>query len=401
MATRADRKGRPLALMRLQRSAEMRKRYIAQIPRWRHPLVGYLFTLPFVGLAISLALLEKNHIYDFYFSGAPFFLAIVLVALFWGTGPALFSVLLSTLTLDYFYLPPFGRFTITSWPGMLQILPFFLAGIIIAIISGQRETARRNALFAEQTLHDHAAELEQANTELEQIDQMKDQFLSMASHELKTPITTIRGQAQIMLRRLSKQKEMTRDLSDVRTALEKINEQTDRLNALVDDLLDLSSIRAGKIPLRFSRFDLREVCRAVVEDQRLLGDRTIDLEVQDTPLMLKADSDRLSQVVTNLVNNAVKYSPNETTVQVRVYQRDKTTMIEVHDAGRGIPKEEQKRIFETFYRSPDEHTAKQSGWGLGLAICKDIVERHGGCIWCESRPGEGSTFFVELPLKAK
>jgi len=220
----------------------------------------------------------------------------------------------------------------------------------------------------------------------------------MASHELKTPITTIRGQAQVMLRRLSKQKELPGEFSDVRTALERIDEQTYRLTALVDDLLDLSSMRSGKIELRSSPCDVREICSGVVEDQRLLSGRTIELVVPPAPVMLNADCERLGQVVTNLVSNAIKYSPDESPVQVSVHQRDKVVVIEVHDSGQGIPKEEQKHIFETFYRSPDAQTARKSGWGLGLAICKDIVERHGGCIWCESRVGEGSTFFVELPV---
>jgi signal transduction histidine kinase len=398
-AKRFHRDGRPVVLVSLQQRTEMRKRYIAQMPKWRYPLVGCVFSVPVVGLAISLVLLEEKLIHDFYFPGAPLFLAIVLVALMWGTGPALFSVLLSTLALEYFYLPPLVQFNLSNWPGVLQILPFFLAGIVIAIISGQREVARRRALFAEQGLQEHASELERTNQELEQANQLKDQFLSMASHELKTPITAIRGQAQIMLRRLSKQKELPGEFSDVRTALEKIDEQTYRLTALVDDLLDLSSIRSGKIELRFSRCDVRDICSSVVEDQRLLSGRSIELEVPPAPVMLDVDSDRLGQVVTNLVANAIKYSPDESPVRVSVGQRDEVALIEVHDRGQGIPKDQQKRIFETFYRSPDAEAARKSGWGLGLAICKDIVERHRGCIWCESQVGEGSKFFVELPLK--
>ena len=398
-AKRFHRDGRSLMLVSLQQRTEMRKRYIAQMPKWRYPLVGCVFSVPVVGLAISLVLLEEKLIHDFYFPGAPLFLAIVLVALMWGTGPALFSVFLSTLALEYFYLPPLVQFNLGNWPGVLQILPFFLAGIVIAIISGQREVARRRALFAEQGLQEHANELERTNQELEQANRLKDQFLSMASHELKTPITAIRGQAQIMLRRLSKQKELPGEFSDVRTALEKIDEQTYRLTALVDDLLDLSSIRSGKIELRFSRCDVRDICSSVVEDQRLLSGRSIELEVPPAPVMLDVDSDRLSQVVTNLVANAIKYSPDESPVRVSVGQRDGVALIEVHDRGQGIPKDQQKRIFETFYRSPDAEAARKSGWGLGLAICKDIVERHEGCIWCESQVGEGSTFFVELPLK--
>jgi signal transduction histidine kinase len=321
----------------------------------------------------------------------------VLVAFIWGVGPALLSVILSTLVLDYFFIPPGEQLSLRSWDTGVQILPFFLIGIIVAIISGQREAARRRALFAELALKEYADELEEINQELKEVNQMKDKFISMASHELKTPITTIRGQAQITLRRLSRQKELPKELADVPHALEQIDEQTLRLNALVDDLLDLSSIRAGKMQLRLSRFDLREVCQSAVEEQRLLSGRDIELEQPETPVMLNADSERLSQVVTNLVSNAIKYSLETSPIKVSLQMQEKTTQLAVQDYGQGISKEQQTLIFETFYRSPDAQTSKKSGWGLGLAICKDIIERHGGRIWCESSVGEGSTFIVELP----
>ncbi len=118
-----------------------------------------------------------------------------------------------------------------------------------------------------------------------------------------------------------------------------------------------------------------------------------------SPVFVEVDSDRLSQVVTNLVSNALKYSSPESPVRVALCARDTTALIKVHDSGQGIAQKELEHIFDTFYRAPDAQTSKQSGWGLGLAICKDIVERHNGRIWCESQVGDGSTFFVELPLK--
>jgi len=325
--------------------------------------------------------------------------AVLLVALIWGVAPALFAVLLSALALDYFYIPPGGQFSLNSWPGVLQILPFVIAGFIIALISGQRESARLRALFAEQEAQAQAEELIKANQQLEQANQLKDHFLSMASHELKTPITTIRGQAQVTLRRLAKQSELSLEQATIRTALEKIDEQTYRLNALVDDLLDLSIIQAGKIELRQGDCDLADMCRGVIEDQRLLTGRIIELEVPSTPVKLQADCERLSQVVVNLVGNAIKYSPQDRPVQVRVSQDGTVALIQVSDAGVGIPKDQQGRIFEAFYRASNARKSSSDGFGLGLAICKDIVERHGGRIWCESSTGKGSTFFVELPLR--
>ena len=391
-------KEQPVGLMRLLQRAEMCRQYIAHIPGWRKPVIGYVLTFPTVALATVLVMLMKYYWPRFYFPGATMLLAIVLVALLWGIGPALLSVILCTLSLDYFYISPEYQIGFPRWNGLIQILPFFLIGILIAIISGQREAARRRALFAEHALKEHADNLEQANQELIEVNEMKDQFISMASHELKTPITTIRGQAQLMLRRLTKQKELSQEFADVRTALEKIDEQTYRLSALVDDLLDLGSIRAGKIELRPGRCDLCEICRGVVDEQCVLTGRVIEVELPETPVMLEADSERLSQVGTNLVSNAIKYSPDGSPVKVSVVRQENTARLAVQDFGQGMEKEQLKHIFEPFYRAPEAQSSKKSGWGLGLVICKDIVERHGGRIWCESHEGEGSTFYVELPL---
>jgi signal transduction histidine kinase len=397
--TSTKHKGQRLGLVRLRQQAELRKRYVAQIPRWRHPLVGYFASIPAVGLALIAVLLTKYMLPNFYFPGVTMFLAVVFIALIWGVGPALFTVLLSAIALDYFYVPPHGVFTLVNWPGLFELAPFLISGIIIAAITGQREAARLRALSAEQEAQEQAKELAQANLELQEANQLKDQFLSMASHELKTPITSISGQAQIVLRRLSKKKELPEELVGVRTALEKINEQTHRLNTLVDDLLSLSSIRSGKLSLRVSTCNLGELCRSVVEEQRTISERTIDIVLPASPVFVEVDSDRISQVMTNLVSNALKYSSPESPVSVTVCAQDTTALIKVHDSGQGIAQKELEHIFDTFYRAPDAQTSKQSGWGLGLAICKDIVERHNGRIWCESQIGDGSTFFVELPLK--
>ena len=228
--------------------------------------------------------------------------------------------------------------------------------------------------------------------------QLQEHFLVMASHELKTPMTTILGQVQLMLRRLSRMPELSYELATMRSALESVNGQTRRLNALVDDLLDLYHVRAGQVQLRLETCNLIDICREVVEVQRLLTGRTIELEAPPIPVMLQADSGRLEQVVINLVSNALKYSPENSPVKVLVDQHRDIGVIEVCDQGIGIPKDEQSHIFEPFYRGSDVQTTVKSGLGLGLTICKDIIERHSGRIWCRSRLGKGSTFIIELPL---
>jgi signal transduction histidine kinase len=271
--------------------------------------------------------------------------------------------------------------------------------LIVAIITAQREQARLNSLAAEWELQTYASHLEEVNRKLEDANRVKDRFMSIASHELKTPITTIRGQAQLTLRRLAKQKELSPELSEIQTSLEKINEQTSRLTSLIDDLLDMSSIRAGKIELRKKKFDLRTLTQGVVDDLRLMTGRPISLQLPETPVNVNVDADRFSQVIVNLVNNAVKYSPDSKPVEVSISQQEKTALLQVRDRGKGIAKDQQDRIFDTFYRTPDAESSSKRGLGLGLSISKEIVERHGGRIWVESTSGKGSTFFVEVPLR--
>ncbi|MBE3561310.1 MAG: HAMP domain-containing histidine kinase, partial [Ktedonobacteraceae bacterium] len=304
------------------------------------------------------------------------------------------AVLLSTVALDYFFLPPFQS-AFVAWKNTPQILPFFLVAVVIAIITAQREAARQRAFYAEQDLQAYAEELEEANQKLEQASRMKDNFLSRASHELKTPLTVIRGQAQLALRRLPRAALPDQEL--IRTALERIEAQTHRLHGLIDDLLDISLLNSGKLRLRPQACNLGELCRDVVENHHLLTERDIRLELPPTPLMIQADSERMTQVLVNLVNNAVKYSPPESSVFVRVTQEADKVLISVHNEGPPIPQEQQANIFMPFYRTSDAQSSAQKGWGLGLAISKEIVEQHGGQIRVESGTDKGTTFFVSLP----
>ena len=152
---------------------ELRRLYVAQMPRWRRPLLGYLASVPIVGLGLAAVLLMKYLLPgNFYFLDTPMMLSVLLVALFWGVRPALFAVLLSAVALDYFSIPPVLQFSLTNWEGILQVLPFVVAGLVIAIITGQRESARMRALIAEEEANERADELAAANQELEMADRL-------------------------------------------------------------------------------------------------------------------------------------------------------------------------------------------------------------------------------------
>jgi signal transduction histidine kinase len=279
---------------------------------------------------------------------------------------------------------------------MSRILTLLLSGFILTIFHSRRKRVR--GLSNEIQPRIHAIEPVQEEQELKQATQLEDQFIEIASHELKTPMTTISGHTQLLLRRLSRIQELSSEMAVIRTSLESIDGQTRRLNALVNELLELSCIRAGKIDMHAEKCNLRDICCQVVEQQHNLTDRRITLNAPTVSILLEADCARLSQVMFNLVDNAVKYSSPESQVEVYLSQDEEVARMEVRDSGSGIAEDEQQHLFEPFYRGTHMQTTPLSGMGLGLTICKEIVDRHGGRIWCEPRENSGSSFFVELPV---
>jgi signal transduction histidine kinase len=353
---------------------------------WRSHWIGYPVSILLVGIATLLSYFLKSFASAPYFLGQPFVFAIIAIALFWGLYPVIFTIILEYLAVDIFLVSPSRMFIIEGWGDMVTYGPFVLAQLVIALLTIQGELRRRHLLQAKKKIETEAQELERAN-------RFKSLFLSIASHELKTPITAIRAQAQLALRRAAKLQPTAPERLPWSTYMEKIEAETHRLQTLVNDLLDLGSIDSGKMPLQFAECDLGKLCRDVVEEQEALSERRIDLEIPPNPILLQADHGRLTQVIINLVTNAVKYSPQNMPVQVTAEVSHTHAIVQVHNDGSVIPQEQQEHIFEPFYRLP----SNEEGSGLGLAISKEIVERHGGHIWVESSEEKGTTFFVKLP----
>jgi signal transduction histidine kinase len=181
-----------------------------------------------------------------------------------------------------------------------------------------------------------------------------------------------------------------------------------RMENLIRDLLDVSLIQEGELPLRKERFDLGELCAAAIGEQRLVTQRVIRFSAHDgahdgahgdPPMPVYADRERIYQVISNLLSNALKYSPATQSVTVRVRATELECIVVVQDHGPGVPAEAQEHIFDRFYRVPGMQVQSGSGVGLGLGlhISKDIVSRHGGRLWVESKLGHGSTFSMALP----
>ncbi|TAK36825.1 MAG: DUF4118 domain-containing protein [Chloroflexota bacterium] len=229
---------------------------------------------------------------------------------------------------------------------------------------------------------------------LRQLDELKSALLSAVSHDLKTPLASIKASVTSLL-----QPDMEWDASTQREFLEEINEETDRLTRLVSNILDMSRIDAGVLDPQRDWYDLGEVVETVLDRlSNLTRQHRIRVEIEDGLPFAPFDYVQIDQVLTNLLENAVKYSPSRSEILIRVGVGERTLTVSVQDQGSGIPEADVTRIFDKFYRVAKHRSRLISGTGMGLAICRGIVEAHGGRIWVENLPGAGACFSFTLPL---
>jgi signal transduction histidine kinase len=222
---------------------------------------------------------------------------------------------------------------------------------------------------------------------------MKSTFISVISHELKTPVALIKGYAGTLNR-----EDAEWDQETVRESLAVIEEETDRLTELIDNLLDVSRMQAGAFTLEIGFVDLHLLAEKTVEKFRTQTSRhTFVLDFPPDLPTVPGDEGRLRQVLDNLLSNAIKYSPDGGQIRVSGRADNRQIYIAVTDEGIGIPEDEQENIFDRFYRLRSGVSERTKGAGLGLFLIKAIVEAHGGWVWVESQPGQGSTFVFTLP----
>jgi signal transduction histidine kinase len=235
-------------------------------------------------------------------------------------------------------------------------------------------------------------ELARLYTEAKKAIQVRDDFLSIASHELKTPLTPLALRLAALERQLERGERVDPAL------LRRSRRQLVRMTSLINDLLDASRIEAGRLALhpRPVRLDSLVTHALAALSQESARGRVVTECAEG--LMVRGDPDRLEQVVVNLLENALKYSPGGGRVHVQLIQRGELALLSVRDEGIGIPRDEQQHLFDRYFRARNVSTHSYGGLGLGLYISRDIVEHHGGRIWVESEVGQGSTFYVALPL---
>lgn len=233
-------------------------------------------------------------------------------------------------------------------------------------------------------------------TQRRQIESEKDQFLSIVSHELKTPLTTIKGLNDLARRRLIRGAEP----GEVIQKLDVIAQQVRRMEGLIGDLLDIRRLETGVLPLVFAPLDLTITAREAGERAQAMTERHTIIVVADAPrtVFVRADRDRLDQVLDNMLSNAIKYSPEGGTIRLELCCDEEHALLRIRDQGIGIPAAGRERLFERFYRGSNVVASEYGGLGIGLALSRELVLKHGGSLVLEATSEKGSTFLLRLPL---
>jgi signal transduction histidine kinase len=378
----------------------------SHLPRWQRPLVGYVIGIFLVVAALTLNLIGQLGSIHRAMPGMGLYLyfATLIIAIFWGLGPSILVLFASFLAVDYFYIQPTAEaLHYDTLEDLTNIVAFISAGLLIAIVGHRREAARIRAQINESVAQQSQQQLEN--------------FIGIVCHELKTPITGASGFVQLAKRKLrryetvqqpqgisERQTELVTEVQDMlEHAIKDLNVQT----RLIDDLLDASRFHNQRIRVDKQPCLLAHIVREAVERERsVVPTRIMHLELptNEEDSRVLADPDRIAQVLTNYLTNALKYSPADRPVHVTLRLDDQVAWVLVRDEGPGLPEEEHERIWGRFYRASGVEVQSNAGMssislGVGLYICSTIIELHQGRVGVWSQPAAGSTFWFTLPLE--
>jgi two-component system, OmpR family, sensor histidine kinase KdpD len=333
-----------------------------------------------VATGVSSTLLDRQYLADVVMV---YLLGTVLVSMRYGYGPSVAAALTSVLCFNFFFIPPYYTLSVTDLRHVVTFAVMFLVAVVISRLTkrvrDEADTARR--------LGDEA----QRATLLAETERLRSALLSSVSHDLRTPLAVVTGAATTLL-------DAGVDPTAQRELLETIVHEAERLERLVRNLLDMTRLEAGSLRLRREWHSLEEVVgTALGRLDKSLGGREIRISVPPDLPLVALDPILVEQVLVNLVDNAVKYTPDGTSIELSVVARRDEVEIAVSDHGAGVPAGDERRVFEKFYRARSDG----GGAGLGLAICDGIVKAHGGRIWVERRPEGGAAFRFTLPSSAE
>jgi K+-sensing histidine kinase KdpD len=373
--------------------------------------IGYLVgSVSVVGLTSLLKLLGVH------INSTTVALALLLLVLFiatrWGSLPALLTSLLAMLCFNFFFLPPFGTFTIAAPDNWVALAAFLITAITAGQLSARAKRRAEEAETGRNEIERLYAELRDAFERashaeaLEQSERLKSALLDAVTHDLRTPLAAIKASITTLLDEVKTGGDAERPVvldSESRTEMmEVIDEESDRLHRFIDGLIELARIEAGELRLRRHWGAIDEIISAARERAiRLTRDHTIEANIESELPVVRVDDRAVSEVVYTLIDNAVKYSPPGSRVRITAARADGDSIkVAVEDEGYGIPIELRERVFDKFFRATGEGNTKlPSGTGMGLSIAKGIVDAHGGKIWIEdSVNGKGTRVVFRLPI---
>jgi len=336
---------------------------------------GYAATVALVGVATAAGVIGRRQLAlpDFVML---YLLTIMIAATVFGRGPALVASTLSVLAYDFFFIPPFFTFVVDDQRHLLTFAMMFVVGLLISSLT---QRVRRHE-------HEATAAILRARTE-----EMRSALLSAVSHDLRTPLAAITGAATAL-------RESGSDASpqDQAELLGTICEEAERLERLVRNLLDMTRLESGSMVVRREWVPLEEIVgSALARLEEQLRGRPIRLDLPSDLPLVSVDAILLEQVFVNLLENAAKYTPTGSALDLTARIADGALAVAITDNGPGIPPGSETRVFEKFYRA--QHTGAP-GAGLGLAICLGIAQAHGGTLLAENRAGGGAVFRMVLPL---
>lgn len=338
-----------------------------------------------------------------------FLLIVLFTAAFIGRNPAILVSVLAALSFDYFFLHPFETLSISDWENFVAWAVFTITAITAGELSAY---ARRRAEEAERqkdeikNLYDELQTAFEKSSEAEALrrsEKLKTALLDAVTHDLKTPLTSIKASVTTLLDSEVGHRTIELDSEARQDFLEIINEETDRLHQFIDGMVELARVESSELEMKTSWISLADIIKnALDRDEKILENRHILIKLERDLPLVRVDEKALAEVIFMLVNNAANYSPAVSEIEISArHAQNEMIEIAVKDEGRGIPIEWREKVFDKFFRVENKvaDLPKSKGTGLGLAIAKGIVEAHGGKIWIEeTETGNGAKFVFTVPI---
>jgi two-component system sensor histidine kinase KdpD len=356
---------------------------------------GYIISL--AGVVVVTALLSVIGHLNSATASLCYLLVVLSAATFVGRGPALAASVAAASALNYFFLDPIFTLTVSDPENWVSLIVFLAVAVTVGHLSG---TARRRTREAE-SLYEKLQRAFEKEAEAEAVrrnEKLKSALLDAVTHDLRTPLTSIKAAATMLIREdAGEDIHSTLEPEDRGDLLSVINEETDRLNGFVESMVEMARVEVDAASWSLVPASIEQIVSLAVERcGHIDNGRRFNVKLPDAVVDINADPKAVAEALYNILENAVKYSPAESTITIRAELRDSNVKIAIEDEGPGIPIRERERIFQKFYRVD----RASGGFGMGLAIVRAIIEAHGGRVWVE--PGVlGSIFNIELPAAAK